>query len=97
MFITILSGRVAEENWRQLENSFEKAVKHAPNGVQSSVLIHCLGESHLWQIITTWESKEAYTTAKDKNLANTCFDLFCDAGSTPHRNEFSVLGKYTRV
>ncbi len=97
MFITILSGRVAEENWRLLEKSFEKAVKSTPSGVVSSLLIQCQGEPHLWQIVTTWASKTVYDAAKEKKLANACFDLFCEAGSTPHRNEFAVLGKYTKV
>jgi len=97
MFVTILSGRVAEENWRLLEKSFEKAVKSTPAGVVSSLLIQCQGEPHLWQIVTTWESKTVYDTAKEKKQANTCFDLFCEAGSTPHRNEFEILGKYTKV
>ena len=97
MFITILSGRVHEDNWRQLEKSYEKAVKNTSAGVVSSLLIQCQGEPRLWQIITTWESQEAYDTAKEKKQANTCFDLFCNAGTTPHRNEFVVFGKYTKV
>ena len=84
MFVTILSGRVNEENWRTLEKSFEKTVKSVTVGVVSSWLIQCQGEPHLWQIVTAWESKEAYDEAKEKKQANKCFDLFCNAGSTPH-------------
>jgi hypothetical protein len=97
MHISILSGRVIEENWRILENSYEIAIKHPPQGITSSLLIQCQVEPKLWQIITTWESSEAFEKAKEQNLINTCFELFCNAGSTPHRNDFRVLGKYTRV
>jgi len=97
MHVSILSGRVAEENWRLLETSFEFAIKHPPAGVLNSLLIQCRGEPKLWQIITTWESTEEYEKAKALKLTNTCFDLFCNAGTTPYRNDFKVLGKYTRV
>ena len=97
MHVSILSGRVAEENWRLLEKSFERAVKHIPEGIITTLLIQCHGEPKLWQIITTWESTELYEKAKSLKLTNTCFDLFCNAGTTPHRNDFKVLGKYTRI
>ena len=97
MFVTILSGRVSEENWRVLEKSYERAIRNAPKGVLSSMLIQCNAEPKLWQIITTWESEEAFNSAQEKKISNTCVDLFCNAGSTPHRNEYQVFGRYTRV
>lgn len=97
MYVTILSGRVAEEDWRTLEKSFERAIRTIPQGIKSSMLIQCEAEPKLWQIITTWESEEAYKLAKGQKLANRCVELFCDAGSTPHRNEYYVFGHYLRV
>ncbi len=97
MFVTILTGRVAEENWRTLEKSFERAIRTAPKGILSSMLIQCQAESKLWQIITTWESEEVYNNALEQKLAHRCIDLFCDAGSTPYRNEYKVFGRYIRV
>ena len=97
MFATILSGRVSEENWRLLEKSYERAIKTAPKDVLSSMLIQCYTEPQLWQIITTWDSEEAFSNAQEYKISNTCVDLFCSAGSTPHRNEYHVFGRYTRV
>jgi hypothetical protein len=97
MFVTILTGRVAEENWRTLEKSYERAIRTAPKGILSSMLIQCQAEPKLWQIITTWESEEVYKIAHEQKLANRCVDLFCDAGSTPYRNEYKVFGRYMRV
>lgn len=97
MFVTILSGRVTEENWRTLEKSFERAIRTIPKGIKSSMLIQCQAEPKLWQIITTWESEEAYLIATDQKTANRCVELFCDTGSTPYRNEYLVFGHYTRV
>ena len=97
MFVTILSGRVAEEDWRTLEKSYERAIKLAPQGIISSMLIQCQAEPKLWQIITTWESEEVYKNASEQKVSNTCIDLFCNAGSTPYRNEYHVFGRYMRV
>jgi len=97
MHVTILSGRVSEENWRKLESDFERVIKHPPPGVVSSMLVQCLSEPKLWQVITTWESVDIYHEAKERKMIDVCFDLFCNAGSSPHRNEFSVFGKFTRV
>jgi len=97
MHVTILSGRVSEQDWRKLENEYEQILKHPPEGVISSILVQCLGEPKLWQIITTWENIGAYQDAKERKLIDGCFDLFCNAGSIPHRNEFAVLGIFTRV
>ncbi len=97
MPVTILSGRVAEENWSKLEMSFENSFKSPPSGINSSLLVQCHGEEKLWQIITIWESLDAYDQAKDKNIISTCEDLFCNAGSIPYRNEFDIKGKYTRI
>jgi hypothetical protein len=97
MHVSILSGRVAEENWRLLEKSFEHAVKHIPEGIITTLLIQCHGEPKLWQIITIWDTIEIYKKAKNLKITDTCVDLFCNAGTTPYRNDFKVLGKYTRV
>ncbi len=97
MFVTILTGRVAEENWRTLEKSYERAIRTSTKGIISSMLIQCQAEPKLWEIITTWESEEAYKDAHVKKVANTCVDLFCNASSTPYRNEYIVFGHYTRV
>lgn len=97
MFVTILTGRVTEENWRTLEKSYERAIRTAPKGILSSMLIQCQGEQKLWQIITTWESEEVYKYAHEQKLSDTCLDLFCNAGSTPYRNEYNVFGRYMRV
>jgi hypothetical protein len=97
MFVTILSGRVADENWRTLEKSFERAIRTAPGGINSSMLIQCKSEPKLWQIITTWESEEIFNNALEQKIDNTCVDLFCNAGSNPYHNSYHVFGRYTRV
>lgn len=97
MPVTILSGRVAEENWSTLEKAFEHAIRSVPSGIRSSLLVQCRGEVQLWQIITIWENRDVYDQAKEKKIISACEDLFCNAGSVPYRNEFDIKGTYTRV
>ena len=47
MHVSILSGRVAEENWRSLEKNFERAVRQAPKSVVSSILILMSGRTKI--------------------------------------------------
>ena len=97
MFVTILSGHVTEDNWRTLEKSYERAIRSEAKGILSSLLIQCQAEPNLWEIITTWDNEEAYKTEYAQKVSNTCVDLFCNAGSTPHRNQYNIFGHYTRV
>lgn len=97
MYITILEGQVKEENWSQLEKDYESSIRHAPDGLAESFLIHCLDNRGLWKIISVWKDEETYHLNKALNVAKTCEQLFCDAGTTPHRTHFHVRQKYTRV
>jgi heme-degrading monooxygenase HmoA len=97
MIVTILSGHVTEENWRTLEKSYEQAIRTGAKGILTSMLIQNQNEPKMWEIITTWHSEEDYKNAQEHKITHTCVGLFCNAGSTPHRNEYNVFGHYTRV
>ena len=97
MFVTILSGRVAEEDWSTLEESYERTIRTGIHGILSSMLIQCQTEPKLWQIITTWESQKDYQNAFDQQFGKRYLNLFVEGGRSPRRNELSVLGHYTRV
>ena len=97
MFVTIISGHVTEENWRTLGKSYERAIRIGAEGILTSMLIQSQTEPKMWEIITTWHSEEDYKTAHEQKIANTCVGRFCNAGSTPQRAEYNVLGHYTRV
>lgn len=97
MFVTILSGRVVEEDWNKLEEEYERTIRTGIHGILSSMLIQCQTEPKLWQIITTWESQADYNKAYDQHFGKLYLNLFVDAGTIPQRNEYNVSGHYTRV
>ena len=97
MFVTVLLGRVVEEDWRTLEEQYEHTIRSGIHGILSSMLIQCQSEPKLWQIVTTWETQADYKKAYDQHFGKLYLNLFVDAGRSPHRNEYNVLGHYTRV
>jgi quinol monooxygenase YgiN len=97
MFITILEGQVKEQNWLQLEKNYEAAMRHTPDGLVESYLIHCLDNKGLWRIISVWKDEDTYIFYKSKKIVDTCAQLFCDAGTTPNRTHHHVHQKYTRI
>jgi hypothetical protein len=97
MFLTILHGHVKKENWHILEESYERKAKHPPEGLQQSFLTHCEEDNLEWKIISIWQSTETYNKAKAAGLADTCVELFCDAGTTPERSHYHVVERFMRV
>ncbi|MCC6147251.1 MAG: hypothetical protein IT308_06745 [Anaerolineaceae bacterium] len=98
MLITILEGRVSKENWQQLEKNYAIAIlRHPPDGLIESYLIHNLDDIGMWKIISLWKDEETFLKYKSNGIIDTCVQLFCDAGSTPNRSSHHVQQKYTRV
>ena len=97
MYLTILHGHVKKENRRSLEESYRNKSKHPPEGLLESFLAHSDADKSEWKIITLWQSEEAYHSAKDAGMADTCENLLCDAGSTPERSNYDIGGRYFRA
>ncbi|HZW04242.1 MAG TPA: hypothetical protein VFF68_09965 [Anaerolineaceae bacterium] len=97
MFLTILAGRVNPENWSILEHSYATAIKHSPEGLVQSFLIQSQTEPDLWKIVTVWKSQDDYQTAKTQGKTEPCVQMFCNAGSTPHRTSYRSVSRYTRI
>lgn len=97
MYLSILAGQVSHENWAKLEVTYGMALRYPPEGLSQSFLVHCVEDPGLWKMITLWKSKDAFELAKQNKQIDTCFDLFCNLSSIPHRTTFSVIGKYMRI
>ncbi len=97
MYLTILSGRVAPVNQTSLEKAYEQAVKHPAPGLLQSFLVHNCEDPNLWQIISVWQSQDAFRQAEKAGTAHTCVQLFCEAGSIPARATFDIHERYLRV
>lgn len=59
MVMTILEGRVSEENWPALEQAYHQGAEQEEPGLVRSYLVHAQKESDLWRILTIWTSREA--------------------------------------
>jgi quinol monooxygenase YgiN len=97
MLITVLTGSVSKENVEVLKKRFAQEIRHAPQGLLQTYLIQSHEKPNCWKIITIWRSQEAYEQAHTEKLTETCVQMFCEAGSTPERTVFSVVGNYTRI
>lgn len=97
MHMTILRGHVSLANRSQLEQDYSKAMRHPPDGMLKSYLVHAADDNTLWQIITIWKSQDDYEQARKSGAAQVCMQMFCDAGSTPERANFHVEERYERV
>jgi quinol monooxygenase YgiN len=97
MFISILTGHVSDENDEILKSRFAQELRHPPQGLLQTFLIQSQDAPRHWQIISVWCSPEAYEQAHSEKVTEVCVQMFCDAGSTPERTTFHVVGNYTRM
>jgi len=58
MVMTIIEGRVAEENWPVLEQAYQRSAQQRPPGMEQSFLVHSWEDPEVWQIITIWNNGE---------------------------------------
>ena len=97
MFISILTGHVSDENDEILKSRFAQELRHPPQGLLQTFLIQSQDSPRHWQIVSVWRSPEAYEQAHSEKVTEVCVQMFCDAGSTPERATFHVVGNYTRM
>ena len=97
MYVSVLSGRVARENWDSLQHSFSKLCAHPPDGLVEIELVQGVEDPSHWEVITTWQSQEAYQEARLHNRTAPCEQMFCEAGSVPQRTEYRMITRYQRV
>lgn len=97
MYVTVLSGHVAQEDWLHLRQSFEKLCTRPPEGLVEIELIQGMEDRGLWEVVTTWASQEAFEEANRKNLTAACEQMFCEAGSIPRRTQYKLVTRYERV
>ncbi|GAP05994.1 antibiotic biosynthesis monooxygenase [Anaerolinea thermolimosa] len=97
MYVTILQGQVAQENWGELQRQYEIACKATPEGLLQTFLVQDDEQKTHWQIITFWKNEEAYHKAHEEKKTETCVLLFCNAGTVPERRHFHVRRGHQRV
>ncbi len=91
MVMTILEGRVSEDNWSALELAYQEGSQVNEPGLVQSFLIHSTREADLWRIITLWSSREALETMRQSNEAPRGVLMFRQAHAEPQLSIFDVL------
>lgn len=91
MIMTILEGRVAEENWPALEQAFRKGSELMEPGLVRSYLIHAIKESDLWRILTIWTSREALDAMRRSAETPTGVLMFRSAHSEPVLSVYDLV------
>jgi heme-degrading monooxygenase HmoA len=98
MYVSILTGRVAKENWVPLERSFEREVtKHPPAGLMDAYLVQSEDDPTAWQVVSIWATKMDFKNYKTAEQTDVFVELLCDGGTVPHRLGFVAVGRYERV
>jgi hypothetical protein len=59
MVMTIIEGRVAEENWPLLEQAYQRSAQ-LPPGIEQSFLVHSWEDPEVWQIVTIWTNGDMF-------------------------------------
>jgi heme-degrading monooxygenase HmoA len=96
MFVTILRGQVAHENWGRLQQHYDKLVNSLPEGLIDTYLIQNHEQPTLWEIITLWKSEEAFETGRAQKKSEAAELLFCDSGAVPDLQCFQVRRGHQR-
>jgi hypothetical protein len=91
MIMTILEGRVENQNWSKLEQAYQEGSQHNEPGLVQSFLIHSTKETNLWRIVTLWSSREALDAMRQLNETPRGVLMFRQANSEPSLSVFEVV------
>jgi heme-degrading monooxygenase HmoA len=98
MYVSILTGRVAQENWEPLESSFEREVKKKPpHGLVESFLIQSEDDPAAWQVVSVWDTKADYKEFEPTEKADVFVELLCHESTVPHRHGYVTITHFERV
>lgn len=90
MMMTIVEGKVKEENWLKLKEAYKKATDNLPVGLIKTFLIQNVKETVIWRIISIWESHEALEKMKNSGETPGAILVFRAAEAEPEVSIFEV-------
>ncbi len=91
MVMTILEGRVAQDDWPALEAAYHEASQADEPGLVSSYLVHNSRETDQWRILTLWESRQALAAMRASGETPRGVLIFRLAHSEPMLSVFDVV------
>ncbi len=95
MILTILEGRVLEENWGTLEAAYRQGVQQKESGIGQTFLVQNKREKELWRILTIWKSQEALDEMRSSGQTPRGVIFFREAKSEPTLTVWSVENQVT--
>lgn len=97
VFITILRGQVAHENWPRLQQQYDKLVNSLPDGLVDTYLMQCHEQPTLWEIVTIWANEESFEKDRAQKKTEAAELIFCDLGAVPELQSFQVRRGHQRI
>lgn len=90
MMMTIVEGKVKEENWLKLKDAYKEATDNLPVGLIKTFLIQNVKETVIWRIISIWESQEALEKMRNSGETPGAILVFRAAEAEPEVSIFEV-------
>jgi|SRR3989338_6525963 len=90
MMMTIVEGKVKEENWPKLKEAYKEATNNLPPGLIKTFLIQSVGDTSAWRIISLWENREALEKMRSSGEIPGAILIFRAAESEPEVSIFEV-------
>jgi heme-degrading monooxygenase HmoA len=97
MYMTVLTGHVAREDWFHLKHSFDHFCGKPPRGLLEIDLVQGMENQDEWEVVSLWASQEAFEEATRQQLTAACEQMFSEAGSIPQRAQFKLVTRYQKV
>ncbi len=90
MIITVLEARITPENEWRLKQAYQNATKELSAQLVQTYLMRNAGDRNLWQIVTVWQSREAYAEMQHSMGTPKGVAIFRAAGVEPKLMTYDV-------
>lgn len=95
MVITVLEAEVALDKAAVLQSAYRDAVKQLDPGIIHTQLLRSAKDPAIWQIVTTWESREALNAIRQSGETPRGMLIFRAANAVPDLAIFDIVAQGT--
>jgi quinol monooxygenase YgiN len=93
MVITILEAHVTPDNVAALEAAYSQGIEQLDAGITETFLVRASKDTHLWRIITVWESRTALEAMRQSGQTPRGVVMFHAAQAEPELSIFEVVAQ----
>ena len=91
MVITILEARVEPDKAPMLEAAYRQGIEQLDEGITQTFLLRDFKDSHIWRIITVWQSRDALEQMRRSGETPRGVVMFRAADAEPTLSVFDVM------